>query len=295
MTKLTRSNYEIFFIDYFDGKLDKFAEKELFHFLNLHPDLKEEFENYNREIIKPESTVKYFGKDRLKKNTITIYNYKTYFISYHEGDLNAEQKKEVDLYVSQNENLRSEFEILLNVRFQAEKEIVFTNKKNLRKGNVISIKPVYKYVSVAAAIIIFMIGYFMFRNIIEPENSFTEIKIDKSEEIPSGKDQTGPSNVTVNDSVIPNRIHESEPLATVNQHRKSKLKIVTSKNQEEEILVEDATEEYHLTFPTADKDETNDSSSSNQMAIDNSLPQLQLQQIKLSQNNLNDNRMCNQY
>ena len=45
---INRTNYEIYFIDYFDGRLDEKSQKELFAFLKANADLKDEFDRFVR-------------------------------------------------------------------------------------------------------------------------------------------------------------------------------------------------------------------------------------------------------
>ena len=74
---ISRSNYEIVFIDYFDGKLDKIQQEELFVFLRMNADLQDEFNHYSGIHAEPDLNLGFDGKDRLKKDIITIFNYKT--------------------------------------------------------------------------------------------------------------------------------------------------------------------------------------------------------------------------
>ena len=87
---ISRSNYEIVFIDYFDGKLDKIRVEELFKFLSVNQDLKEEFDQFMSVNAKPDLTLEFSGKEKLKKETITYLNYKTLLIGYLENDLSSD-------------------------------------------------------------------------------------------------------------------------------------------------------------------------------------------------------------
>ena len=67
---IKRSNYETFFIDYYDGKLDEIRKEELFTFLEKYPDLKEEFELFCNVSLEANIDVYFTGKDKLKKEFI---------------------------------------------------------------------------------------------------------------------------------------------------------------------------------------------------------------------------------
>src|SRR4051812_23396000 len=108
---INRSTYEMFFIDYFDGKLDEKSRKELFSFLDNNPDLKKESESFNNEKVSPDTSVKYSFKDALKKETITRFNYKTWFVAFVEGDLNRFQKKDLEKFLLLHPYLKTELEL----------------------------------------------------------------------------------------------------------------------------------------------------------------------------------------
>ena len=90
----------------------------------------------------PDLTVQFGVKDRLKKNTITIFNYKTWFVGYLENDLSLEEKKEVDSFLTNNTSFKTEFELLKQSKFIPDHRIIFENKKSIRKGNKIIVKTV---------------------------------------------------------------------------------------------------------------------------------------------------------
>src|SRR5437764_5793 len=83
----------------------KKQKAELFIFLDNNPDLRQEFNLFSNIPAKPDFNVGFISKDRLKKNTITFFNYKTWFTGYHENDLSAEQKKEVEFFINKNQSL----------------------------------------------------------------------------------------------------------------------------------------------------------------------------------------------
>ena len=64
--KIDRNNYEVYFIDYFEGNLNREEREELFQFLFLNPDLKNEFDEFEKNYSNvPEDEYKY--KSELKK------------------------------------------------------------------------------------------------------------------------------------------------------------------------------------------------------------------------------------
>jgi hypothetical protein len=161
---ITKNNYESYFLDYHEGNLNDQLKRELFDFLESHPDLKEEFDSFEMiSVSAPDK--KFFDKDRLKKNTITLFNYKTWFISYLENDLHAEERKDVELFVEKNPFLRRELEIFRQTKLIPDHRIVFEDKKQLKRGGkVILFTPRVYRVAVAATIAFLLITYFFLRN-----------------------------------------------------------------------------------------------------------------------------------
>ena len=64
------NNYEIYFIDFFDGNLNAQGESELMLFLDSYPELKEEFESFENINLEQEEII-FSEKTSLKKNEIS--------------------------------------------------------------------------------------------------------------------------------------------------------------------------------------------------------------------------------
>ena len=64
--KITRDNYELYFLDYIEGNLDDNLVDIFIEFLQENPDLKEELQLAGSINIKPESIV-FKGKENLYK------------------------------------------------------------------------------------------------------------------------------------------------------------------------------------------------------------------------------------
>jgi hypothetical protein len=163
---INRSNYEIYFIDYFDGRLDEKSRKELFAFLKANADLKDEFDRFGNVSVAANPLIAFGGKDRLKKDVITLFNYKTWLAAYVENDLTDSQKKEVESFLSKNNSIKPELEILKQIRLVPDEKIIFPKKNDLKKKNkVISFSAALKPLAVAAAITaLFIISYFIIQN-----------------------------------------------------------------------------------------------------------------------------------
>lgn len=93
---ITRENYEIWFLDYAEGKLNASQKETLFKFLQNNPDLKQELENFESiELPKTEKSNSPFNA--LKKNQSWLFNkYSEEELVFHvsEGLLNKEELRE---------------------------------------------------------------------------------------------------------------------------------------------------------------------------------------------------------
>jgi len=165
--KINRDNYEIYFIDYWDGTLNTSLEKELMTFLENNYDLKEEFDNFENVSISPDKKIKFVEKESLKKpviasvQSINEQNYEEYFIANIEGDLNREESLLLEEFILTNPLLEKEYQLFANTKLIADKNIVYEHKAGLKKTSVIKFNPKYIYypVSVAASIIILLAVY----------------------------------------------------------------------------------------------------------------------------------------
>lgn len=186
---ISRSNYEIIFIDYFDGKMDNIRQEEFFSFLRMNPDLQEEFNLYSGIHTEPDLTINFRGKDRLKKDTITAYNYKAWLVGYIENDLVAEQRKEVEFFLSNNPTFKPELEILKLSRFVPDQRIIFNKKNALKRGTkIIRFTPsVKRTLSIAAALILFTLTYFLIHQLNATKSGVADQHEKKQKEVGENK------------------------------------------------------------------------------------------------------------
>jgi hypothetical protein len=177
---ISRSNYEIYFVDFFDNRLGEEAKRELFAFLEINPDLKAEFEEFENISTKPQLNIVFRNKESLKKNTPTLLNYKTWLVAELENDLSKEDISMLDEFIRKNPSIEEERMKMQEIKLTADK-IVFANKKELRKPVVVPFRIVsVRTISIAAAVAIFVLGFLFIYRSHEPERIFVDEKKGKS-------------------------------------------------------------------------------------------------------------------
>lgn len=161
---ITKNNYEIYFIDYFDGNLSVEGEVELMLFLDNNPDLKEEFESFDNINLEQEEIV-FSNKSSIKKTEILNFaslsekNYENSFIAYFEGDLDNNEKQEVEKFLKLNPSLNREFEIHSKLILQKE-EITYENKEQLKRKPKIAVWQ-FRAMATAASIALLMSAFWL--------------------------------------------------------------------------------------------------------------------------------------
>ncbi len=162
MEKITRNNYEIYFLDYYEGNLSAEKQAELFLFLEKHPDLRNEFEGFEMEPL-PSVDISFDEKENLKRGIITKANYQHYLIAKIEGDLTKDELHELNKFLFQHPEYKKE-EKLFEYTKLAPELISFPRKLNLKKAVPITERNKAVYISIAAACLLLLVGVYFLRN-----------------------------------------------------------------------------------------------------------------------------------
>ena len=64
---------------------------------------------------------------------ITRHNYEEYFILYLDNELGSDDRRQVELFVQENADLKEEFDLLLQTRLMPDDAVVFDKKQQLLK------------------------------------------------------------------------------------------------------------------------------------------------------------------
>ena len=143
--KINRNNYEIWFLDFYEGHLTKEQVDELMIFLGQHYDLKEEFNRFENILLPSINNVVFDEKDSLKKSVIICEgninenNYIDYFIREVEGDLTNEEAIALDKFIKINTFLKKELELFKKTKIFPDQTITFPLKENIKKKEIVPV------------------------------------------------------------------------------------------------------------------------------------------------------------
>lgn len=129
--KITRENYEEYFLDYLEGNLNKNLVNEFNNFLIQNPDLKDELKNTGNFKAEPENFT-FLKKEKLFKSRYekeTEFNEAT--VARMEGDLTDTETEEFEKFLKENPEKLNEAELFEKTRLIPDETIIFKNKSRL--------------------------------------------------------------------------------------------------------------------------------------------------------------------
>jgi len=166
---INRNNYEAFFLDYVEGNLTEEEKKELFLFLEAHPGLRKEMEQYEEFTLTPKG-ISFRKKDQLKKADLSFkkiddFNAEEAMIAFWEGMLTVEQQNRLEEYIYQHSGRQKDFE-LYGKLFLKPGNISYAGKKSLIRKKTRGIFWLYRTGAAAAilALLALLFWQTMFRN-----------------------------------------------------------------------------------------------------------------------------------
>jgi hypothetical protein len=164
---ITRENYEVYIIDYLDGKLNPVQSAELMNFLSQNPDLEEEFNEFENIRIDPSKEIKP-DKEKLKRNFSDIQkindeNFDEFCVAKFEGDLNEYDEIRLEEYLKEHPEKQKDFNLYSKTYLSPDYNIIYPEKNNIKKiSPFIRRKNLLLYAtSVAAAILLLVLLVYM--------------------------------------------------------------------------------------------------------------------------------------
>jgi len=163
---ISHENYMERIVDYYDGKLPQRESDALMAFLEMNPELYEEFLLFGETLPETafDETLKAPASliEQLKNIPDNIFVLSDeMLVAYAEKDLDAYTIKKVEEAIAQNPQRKRDLEIISAARYEADEAIVFPYKNKLlrREPIVFSLRRMMYYTSAAAAI--FILAFFL--------------------------------------------------------------------------------------------------------------------------------------
>jgi hypothetical protein len=160
--QINRQNYEAYFLDYIEGKLNTAEVGCLLDFIASNPDLKAELDNYESVTLIPESSI-FVEKELLRKNSIGIQsvnesNFDEICVNRIEGSLDKNIEILFETYLKQHPGKLKEYNQYLKTILEPDKKIVFDEKRKLKHLKINRQKAIlYSTLAAAASIIILIL------------------------------------------------------------------------------------------------------------------------------------------
>lgn len=194
------NNYEVFVIDFIDGKLNEIDTANLFAFLNQNPALKAEFDLLNNESNTiPLETISFDSSSLLKPTNIDVNQYTEKLIGLIENDLSNTEKDVLLSEINKYPELKKEYQLFLKTKLVADTNIVYKDKESLTQKPA-RIIPLFTRISAIAALFIAVIIVFYFAN-----NNNSNNQVANNEAIVKAK-QDSISNILKSKNNIPKQL-----------------------------------------------------------------------------------------
>lgn len=164
--EISRQNYEQYFIDYLDGKLDEKQVEVLMSFLEFNPDLKEEFADIEKMCLAPDD-LEFSGKPNLLKSETDLLeaailkDFDMYCISSMENDISGEEEEILQGILEEDSDRQDTYMLYQSTRLLPDESILYQGKARLKKRYI----PVFYRIALpaAAAVVAFLIVFQIFR------------------------------------------------------------------------------------------------------------------------------------
>lgn len=161
MDRINKNNYEVYFLDYHEGRLNSDEKRIVKSFLQEYPEFYDEFEDYGNVVL-PVPEIRYPYKSELFRTEVSMpetNDWEFQCIAFMEGDLSEEELLEFDKQRLSDPEKAKILELYLATKSLSDESIIFEDKAALKKKLVLIPKWIYGAVSAAA---ILVLGWIIF-------------------------------------------------------------------------------------------------------------------------------------
>ena len=130
---INRTNYEEYFLLYADKELPAYESRNVEFFVEMNPDLEEEFYMIRQSLLVPDSEIMLEDKSKLYRSPgfiIHSFNLDKLIIAYHDNELSSLQRDQLEEYIS-GENLQQRFLQLKVLKAIPNPSVRFPDKRLL--------------------------------------------------------------------------------------------------------------------------------------------------------------------
>lgn len=129
--KITRENYEPFFLDYLEGNLEEHMVDEFIEFLQQNADLKEELQQFEAVTITPDK-VGFDGRHNLYRQSLDLpEEFENKAVAWLEGDLDEKERAGFDAYIDTHPDKKRELELFMKTKLYPDKNVIFRHTSKL--------------------------------------------------------------------------------------------------------------------------------------------------------------------
>ncbi len=172
--KITRDNYESWFLDYLEGRLEEEMVDEFLLFVHENPDLKEELNGFEAIPLQP-PVVRFEGKEKLNKDILDLpETFERAAIAYMEGDLDLSKKKHFENYLQHRPEKQKEVVLFQRTKLVPDTSIVYSRKKQLYHSPFIRVM-MNRAMRVAAVLLVAALVYAVLKKPAVIPGSGTEV------------------------------------------------------------------------------------------------------------------------
>jgi hypothetical protein len=135
--KITCNTYEIFAVDFLEGKLNPADAADFLAFLDNNADIAEELRQIKKNstasnILESLPDFSYLQKN-LNSVEIDNNNFEEMCIAFHEGDLNAISQKRLIDFIGNNKQLEQKFNLAKKVKINPDYSVTYSGKSSLKQ------------------------------------------------------------------------------------------------------------------------------------------------------------------
>lgn len=193
--KITRDNYEQYFLDHAEGRLSSALERELADFLEANPDLRDVLDSYDASPLPPDDLTNENLRRRLKKRVtptkhIGETNIDEWLIRDLEGMLTVDEQTELESFISDNPAFEYDRKLFGLTIQNPDPSITYKGKGKLKKRGVLVSMTRIGWIATAAAAILLLLTIVRFW----PESVMEEVIVketpSQNKEMPSQMKET---------------------------------------------------------------------------------------------------------